>query len=189
MKKYLIVLFAAVLVISGSTVLADTYTKSASLKDNGYKQQVSQTSVKKLVDMENTLYGTVYDDQNLVARIERLENTVFNRYYPNYALDQRLNNLIYSYNRRYNQVNSSLARRIANGFNSAFIGVPTGFTPPISTDPYYNYYNGGYNGYNTRYGSNGWSTYSPSGWSSYGPNRWRNYNRYSGARSGVQIID
>lgn len=180
MRKYLFVLIAVAAVLIGNMSFADTYTRSATLQNGGYNNALSKASSNKLVEMENALYGTVYNDQNLLSRVERLENTVFNRYYPDYAMDQRLNNLIYSYNRRY--ANPGLARRIANKINSSFVGVPTGFTPPIGYDPYSTYYNG-------RYGSNGWSTYNPGGWSTYGPNGWRNYNRYSGSRSGVQIID
>lgn len=182
MKNYLFILLAITIVFTGNTVLADSYTHSTTLKNGSYNSALDKINKKKLVEMENSLYGTVYDNQNLISRIERLENTVFNQYYPNYTLDQRVNNLIYSYNRRYNPVNPSLARRVANRINSTFVGVPTGFTPPIGYDPYSNYYNGGY-------GANNWTTYSPSGWSSYGPNGWRTYSSTRGGSTGVHIID
>lgn len=176
MKKYLVILTIMLTAVS-STVLADESYRVATLHDYGYQNNVSETSVNKLVDIENSLYGRVYEDQNLISRIERLENTVFNRYYPDYELDRRLSNLIYTYNRRYN--NPSLIRRMQNNINSAFYGVPTGFTPPISSDPYYNY-NNPYNRYGSSFGSGGWSTYG---------NGWRSYNTRRGGSTGVHIID
>ena len=160
MKKYFILLAFILAAVPANVQAETTYNKTANLYDYGYQKPVSQDSINKLVEIENTLYGQVYDEQNLLARIERLENTVYNRYYPDYTLDRRLSNLIYSYNKRYRHRSPSRLGNVVNRFNSAFIGVPTGFTPPISTDPYYNYnYNPAYRRYNSSFGSNGWRTY------------------------------
>lgn len=169
MRKYFIFLFSIVL-LAGTTVYADTMHRNLTLVDNGYINPIPSSDLKKLIEIENALYGQAYADQELLARIERLENTVYNRYYPDYALDRRLSNLIYSYNRRNNLARTNRIKRIVNGINSAFVGVPTGYTPPIS-DPYYNGY--GYGNGSYYYGNNGWG-YRNSG---------------IGTGSGVRILD
>lgn len=128
-----IILFLVFFINTSLVVNADTVYKTARLIDNGYINDVPKSSIKKLAEIENALYGQAYIDQALLARIERLENTVYHRYYPSSPIDERLDNLIYNYNYgRNNRITrTNRIKRIVDTINSTFIGAPTGFTPPI----------------------------------------------------------
>ena len=158
----------------------------ASLQDRGFyncsniasqNNRVSDYGYNRLAEAEEYLFGDNYASQNLIVRIERLEDSIFGRRYPNSTIEQRVNNIIYNYNRTAS-TNSNYKktkfRNIMDGFNQAFFGVPTGYTPPIYTDPYYNWDNG------RRYGS--YNDY-------YGRNGWRRYNSSTGTGSGIYRID
>lgn len=158
--------FLAIFVLTGTSAIADNIKRVDNVY---YKYQGTlngQPDTDRLLEIEKALYGHTYAEQELLARIERLENTIYNRYYPDYTIDQRLNNLIYNYNKRNQIARTNRIKRIVNGINSTFVGVPTGFTPPIN-DPYYN-------GYGSYY---------------YGNNGWRYYNNNIGTSSGIKILD
>ena len=147
---------------------------------------ISQYGISKIEEIEKSVYGRVYSGQNIIVRIERLEREVFNRTYPNSTIDQRINNVIYAYKRNAEVVHSKTDRinkfkSFLNGLGAAFIGVPTGYTPPVYSDPYsMPYYSIGTNGIGQHYGQ--YSDY-------YGPNgRYRQNHNY-GNNSGVRIID
>jgi len=168
MRKYVILFVVSVLFMGAAQ--AYTVDRYDRVLNASYGDCVPKSSINKLNEIENSLYGKVYADQELLARIERLENTVYNRYYPSYPIDQRLNNLIYNYNygARNRLARTNRLRRIVDSINSTFVGVPTGFTPPIN-DPYYDDY--GYGNY--YYGTNGV--------------RYRNTRINTG--SGIRILD
>ena len=149
--RRIIISLTAIFVLYGMTAIENNAKMIDELYYSNYENQIQQQNNPKLSEIENALYGHTYAEQELLARIERLENTIYNRYYPNYPLEQRLNNLIYNYNRRNHIARTNKIKRIVNSINSAFVGVPTGYTPPIS-DPYYNGYGSG----SYYYGNNGW---------------------------------
>lgn len=129
----------------------------------------------RLSEVEQSLYGRTYENQNSNVRLNRLEKSVFNKTYPASPFEQRMNNLIMNYNNNYQNNYSQISTRgnkinnLINGLNGMFYGTPTGFTPqiqPFGMQPNW--------GHRTDYvGSNGWAR--------------RNYNVGSGM--GVRIID
>ena len=128
-------IFFAILIINTSIIAsADTLYRSANYINNSYTDYVPQSNIDKLAEIENTMFGKTYADQELLARIERLENIVYKRYYSSYPIDERLNNLIHNYNysRQNRIVRTNKIKRIVDTINSTFFGVPTGYTPPIS---------------------------------------------------------
>ena len=100
---------------------------------------------------------------------------VFGRQYPNSTVEQRVNNIIYNYNRSTsnNNYKRTKFKNIIDGFHQTFFGVPTGYTPPIYTNPYYIDNGHRYGSYNDYYGNNGW----------------RRYNSSAGTGSSIHIID
>ena len=133
MRKF-IALILALFINTSLIVSADTIYQLSNPNTYNYVNTVTQSSIDKLFEIENSMYGRTYGNQELLARIERLENTIYNRYYPNYTIAERLDNLIYNYNySRNNQLaRTNKIKRIVNAINSVIIGVPTGYTPPIS---------------------------------------------------------
>ena len=152
----------------------------AVLEDNGIyrnpyslnvpvNNRISQHNYNRLSELENSIFGQNYENQDIITRIERLEYNIFNRLYPNSTINQRINNLIYRYNRTINSNNYSNNKlgNIISRFNRVFYGVPTGYTPPI-------YSNGNYGNYNDYYDNKGYYYYN---------------NKSIGTGSGVHIID
>jgi hypothetical protein len=138
----------------------------------GYNDNISRYNYNKLEEIENSMYGRNFVGENLIRRLERLENTAFNHLYPNTAPENRIANLIYYYNKRNVSNNTtSKLKSFLNGLSSNFIGVPTGYTPPI--DPYYYGASPNYGNYSDYYGNNGW---------------YRN-GKSVGSGGGVHIID
>ncbi len=169
-----ILLFAACPSYSESRfVTTSSPLPNSSYYYGGYNDNISAYNYNKLEEIENSMYGRNFVGENIVRRLERLENTAFNHLYPNVAPENRIANLIYYYNKR-NVANNSTSKlkNFLNGLSSNFIGVPTGYTPPI--DPYQSWNaSSGYGNYSDYYGNNGW---------------YRN-GKNVGSGGGVHIID
>ena len=143
--------------------------------------------LNKISEIEHRIYGQAFREQHILARLERLEKDIFNRTYPNSSIDQRVNNIIYTYKKNAEIVqqnpnsNTSKLKKFFNNLSGAMIGIPTGYTPPIYSDPYSTpYYSIGTNGIGQHYGQ--YSDY-------YGKNGWYRNNHGYGTGSGVHIID
>ena len=107
----------------------------------GYYNDNAAYEFERISEIENNIYGQVFSRENILSRLERLEMDIFNRTYPNSSRDQRINNLVYTYRKNTEVVqsktnNKGKFKNILNGLSGAFIGIPTGYTPPIFTDPY-----------------------------------------------------
>ena len=182
MKKlfFVLVSIAISLPVSADNILKNNI---ATLQDRGFyncgnitqNNRISDYGYSRLAEAEEYLFGNNYANQNLLTRIERLEDNIFGRQYPNSTVEQRVNNIIYNYNR--NTANNNYKRtrfkNIIDGFHQTFFGVPTGYTPPIYTNPYYLDNGRSYGSYNDYYGNNGW----------------RRYNSSAGTGSSIHIID
>ncbi len=157
----------------------------AEVAQSYYKEEVPY-GINKIAEIENNIYGQVFSGQHLIPRLERLEMDIFNRTYPETSTGQRINNLIYAYKRNAEVVkshpnNHGKLKSFLNGLSSAFVGTPTGYTPPIYSDPYATpYYSIGSNGIGQHYGQ--YSDY-------YNRNGWHRKNTNYGHSSGVHIID
>lgn len=183
MKNFLVLLIilSAVCPSFAESRIIKTYAPAPNA--NGYYGSyngVSDYSYAKLAEMENAVFGRNYAGQQLQSRLDRLEDRVFNRLYPDTSPEQRINNLLYNYNRAISQntlaPSGNKLKTIVNDITSSFFGTPTGYTPPIS-DTYSNW---GSNGFGQRYGS--YSDY-------YGNNGWHRYGRSAGTGSSVHILD
>lgn len=167
-----------------------TYSGTRYITTTGPAQEYSNEAysygLNKIAEIEKNIYGQAFNGQNIVSRIERLEMDVFNRTYPNSSVDQRINNLIYTYKHNTQVVDSHAdktgkIKNILNGLGSAFLGVPTGYTPPIYTDPYSTpYYSIGSNGIGQHYGQYG---------DYYGNNGWHRQHHGYGSGTGIHILD
>ena len=178
MKK-IFVLFLVLFSVQ-SIVLAETRTITTSTPAYNYnynRYPISDYAYNRLSEIEDNIFGHDFYGQNIITRIERLEDAVLNHRYPNSSVEQRINNIIYTYNRNTSaNSNTGTLKKIVNGLNSALVGTPTGYTPPIS-DPYYNWSS---NGFGQNYGN--YSDY-------YGRNGWHRYGKNIGTGTGIQIID
>ncbi len=180
--KNILIIFALLVTTFAPVFAATRYvTTQTPIRNNYYdgNYTAGDYNSNKLSDVEMSVYGRTYQNQNLNTRLNRLERTVFNRTYPNTSLEQRINNLIVNYNNNTNvtPVNNSGGkwRNILDTVSSSFMGCPTGLTPPVN--PYYSY---GSNGYGSNYGR--YRDY-------YGTNGWFRNNRQFGTGTGVHIID
>lgn len=179
MKKIfaVIALFALTCPVFAATRYVTTQTP---IKNNYYNNYaVRDYENNKISDVEMSVYGRTYQNQNINLRLNRLEQTVFNRTFPNSNIEQRINNLIVNYNNNTNTMpvnnSNSKLKNIIDSVSSSFFGCPTGMTPPIN--PYYSY---GSNGYGTNYGN--YQDY-------YGNNGWFRNNNQIGNSTGVHILD
>lgn len=180
MKKFIIalVLCGTISPVSAAMRYVTTQTPIQNNYYNNYA--VRDYENNKISDVEMSVYGRTYQNQNINLRLNRLEQTVFNRTFPNTNIEQRINNLIVNYNNNTNTmpVNNNSGGKLKNiidSVSSSFFGCPTGMTPPVN--PYYSY---GSNGYGTDYGN--YQDY-------YGNNGWfRNHNQV-GNSTGIHILD
>jgi len=179
MRKILTVL--ALLTIISPVFGATRYVTTQTPLNNNYYNTgaIRDYEIRKVSDVEMSVYGRTYQNQNIKTRLNRLEQTVFNRTFPNSNIEQRINNLIVNYNNNTDimPVNNSNSKwkNILDSVSSSFFGCPTGMTPPVN--PYYSY---GSNGYGTNYGD--YQDY-------YGSNGWFRNNRQIGNSTGIHIID
>lgn len=105
---------------SGEPQPLTTISNNIMSTNNLYFNQIAQ--------VERSIYGRTFDNQNVNARLERLEHSVFNRTYPTLSYEQRVNNLIMNYNSnvRPNNISSNSSDRDLNGleqrvFNRTFV--------------------------------------------------------------------
>ena len=171
---YKILILASAIIATFTIYTNPTLAESfAVLQDNGFRNlgnvlvsnnNISDYNYSKIAEAEEYLFGENFASQNLMTRLERLEDNIFGRRYTNTSIEQRVNNIIYNYNRNANSnttYKKTKFRNIIDGLNQTFFGVPTGYTPPIYTNPYYNWDDGSrYGSYNDYYGHNGWHRYN-----------------------------
>lgn len=179
MKKFLA--FLAIFTII-SPVFAATRYVTTQTPIRGYNDAYTAQNyygLDRLADVERSVYGTAYPNQNINTRLNRLKQSVFNRTYPNATVEQRINNLVVNYNNNNNMMpvntSNSKLRNVIDSVSSNFFGCPTGMTPPVN--PYYSY---GPNSYGSNYGK--YKDY-------YDRNGWRMNNESIGNGTGIHILD
>lgn len=180
MKKISILILGILLSIN--TVFATRYVTTTTTTPNYnpsiYNRNTYGLSSARLSDMEYSIFGRTYENQNANARLNRLEKSLFNRTYSMVPYDERMNNLIMQYNNsfqnNYAQVSSRTGKlnNLINNLNGMFYGTPTGITPQVQ--PYFGY------GNNPNWGRQ--SSYS-------GRNGWRTFNENIGGGVGIKLLD
>lgn len=91
---------------SNVTELPDPYAGQRSVNPD--------TNYLRLNQVEMSLYGRTYNNQDIVKRVSRIEQSLFSRTYPNSALVQRVDNIISNYNQvnQYPNISSSVLSRM-----------------------------------------------------------------------------
>ena len=67
------------------------------LVKDSYAQDLS-VSYPKINQVENSLYGRIYSDQDILLRISRIEKSIFSKTYSNSTLAQRVDNIMLNFN-------------------------------------------------------------------------------------------
>lgn len=76
---------------SNVTSLADPFVKQTSVPESN----VSYTQVNQI---ERSLYGHIYANQDIAVRLARIEQSMFSTTYPNLSLSQRVDNIVSNFN-------------------------------------------------------------------------------------------
>ncbi len=184
MKKILLVLFGLIFCIEGvyagnRHILRTYQTPNYNYFSPDNTQPLQNINSNKLTEIEQSIFGQSYEQQNSNTRINRLERSVFNRTYPNRPFDERLNNIIVNYNNSYGGMypqtgipQQSRWQNLKSTLGTMMFGTTTGITPQVN--PYWNrpYY--APNGRQTDY---------------YGNRGWYHRNNQMGSGFGVKILD
>ena len=154
MKKIILCIICTFCLQSLSLAEKRTVTTYQNIPSPSY----SQNSIynRDLANIENTLFGEIYQNESFISRLNRIEMRLFNRTYSSSNYATRMNNILanykedYYYNRNYLPTNKN--KTTAQKIIDRFIGYPTGYTPQIVNTPFNDY---GYPvGINRGYSSN-----------------------------------
>lgn len=152
------------LIVTGTAICAEAKTiRTVVPVNNSYASQIYG---KDLTTIEKSLFGTAFGNESVNSRLNRIENRLFSQIYTNLDFSQRVNQVVSAYNNSYTRnylpaYANSPQFSFRNMFRN-FVGVPTGYTPPIVNTPFndYGYPAGISRGYSTNRGY-GFNNYIP----------------------------
>lgn len=180
MKKAFVVLAGVILSVNfafATRYVTQTYPAPQYAYNPSIYNTYGDVNTNRLSQVERSVYGRTYDGQSYENRLNRLEKSVFNRTYSALPLEQRINNLVVNYNNSANTYPQPITNKksgLLNTIGTMLMGSPTGFTPQVNSNPYWNDNFSAPNGRTTDY---------------YGRHGWYHNNDQIGSGVGIKILD
>lgn len=141
MYIYYFLIFSSLLIFNLlSYTCAKTITTTTPVYNNSYESQIYGNDLSVI---ENRIFGRTYKNESVSSRLVRIERSIYGNIHANLDYSQRLNNILADYNNSYNRnylsdYNRNSGSAVSKIFKN-FIGVPTGFTPPVMNMPFNDY--------------------------------------------------
>lgn len=103
---------------SGANNLADPF-----LSQTYNQNQDSSVNYPRLNQIENSMYGRIFANQDILLRIARIEKSMFNTTYPNLPISQRVDNIVSNFNQlnQYPNISKNMLNKMeAKVFNKSY---------------------------------------------------------------------